>query len=268
MYFNEERFAKLRFTDDYVFCTVLSENKELCGELVERILGRKIERIVYLNDQQSIQVTPDSKGVRFDVYFEDDQNTVYDIEMQNNNQRDLLRRSRYYQAAIDTEQTSKGQFYQKMKDSYVIFISKSDPFQCGYSLYEIKPMCKNHKNVDIDDGTHRIFLNPCGAGNEDLSNELKAFLSYLADNVPTDEFTRNLDNQVQKTTESEEWRRQYMTLEEKIEMGREEGRDEKQCEMICNMINKGLTVEMIASIAGLTVEELCAFARDHGINLE
>jgi predicted transposase/invertase (TIGR01784 family) len=59
-----------------------------------------------------------------------------------------------------------------------------------------------------------------------------------------------------------------MTLEEKIEMGRRKGREERQCEMIRNMIKEGLSVEMIASIAGLTVGELHAFAQEHGIKLE
>ena len=267
MYFDKEHFANLRFTDDYVFCTVLSENKELCRELAERILGRKIAEIVYLNDQQSIQVTPDSKGVRFDVYFEDDQNTVYDIEMQNDNQGDLLRRSRYYQSVIDTEQIKAGEPYEKLKDSYVIFISTFDPLKCGYSLYEIVPMCRNHKKVEFDDGTRRIFLNSCGTKDEDLSDELKAFLNYLSNHIPTDDFTRNLEAQVQKTTGDEDWRRKYMTLEEKIEMGRREGRDENRCEMIRNMIKNGLSVEMIASIAELTAEELRSFCDQHGIDL-
>ena len=272
MYFDEERFANLSFTDDYVFCTVLSENQELCRELAERILGRKIAEIVYLNDQQSIQVTPDSKGVRFDVYFEDDQNTVYDIEMQNDSYGDLLRRSRYYQSVIDTEQIKAGEPYEKLKDSYVIFISTFDPLKCGYSLYEIVPMCRNHRTVDFNDGTRRIFLNSCGTKDEDLSDELKIFLEYLTNHVPTDDFTRNLDAQVQKTTGDEDWRRKYMTLEEKIEIGRKEGhaegREETRCEMVCNMVKKGLSVEMIADIAGMTVEEMRAFAREHGIELK
>jgi hypothetical protein len=38
--------------------------------------------------------------------------------------------------------------------------------------------------------------------------------------------------------------------------------------MIRNMVKNGLSVEMIASIAGLTVGELHAFAKEHGIELE
>lgn len=38
--------------------------------------------LVYKADQKAVKVTPDGKGVRFDVYFEDDQNVIYDLEMQ------------------------------------------------------------------------------------------------------------------------------------------------------------------------------------------
>ncbi|MGN1382095.1 MAG: hypothetical protein ACI4W2_04680, partial [Eubacterium sp.] len=104
---------------------------------------------------------------------------------------------------------------------------------------------------------------------------LKAFLAYLSNHIPTDDFTRNLDAQVHKTTGDEDWRRQYMTLEEKIEMGRreghaagvEEGRDEKQCEVICNMVKKKLQVKTIAELLGMKEEALRAFAREHGIEL-
>ncbi|MFC2661692.1 MAG: hypothetical protein ACFNYI_00960, partial [Eubacterium sp.] len=72
----------------------------------------------------------------------------------------------------------------------------------------------------------------------------------------------------QKTTGDEDWRRRYMTLEEKIEIGRREGRDETRCEVICNMVKKKLQVKAIAEFLGMKEEELRAFAREHGIELE
>lgn len=33
-----DRFQKLTITDDFVFCTVFSQNEDLCRELAERIL--------------------------------------------------------------------------------------------------------------------------------------------------------------------------------------------------------------------------------------
>ena len=45
---------------------------------------------------KSVDMTYDGKGVRFDVYGEDD-DTVYDIEMQTSITADIPKRIRYYQ---------------------------------------------------------------------------------------------------------------------------------------------------------------------------
>ncbi|MCR5023823.1 MAG: Rpn family recombination-promoting nuclease/putative transposase [Lachnospiraceae bacterium] len=73
----------------------------MCIELVEMITGRKIKSIIKPESQKSIRLTYDGKGVRFDVYFEDEENVIYDIEMQASKKYNLRKRSRYYQGMID-----------------------------------------------------------------------------------------------------------------------------------------------------------------------
>ena len=59
-----------------------------------------------------------------------------------------------------------------------------------------------------------------------MSNELKAFLRYVAGESPSSEITKRLDDLVQKAREHKEWRLEYMTLLERDEQMREEGRKE------------------------------------------
>ena len=101
------RFENLKFTDDFMFCTVLQTNEDLCKELVELILDIKIKGIVQVEKQKSIELTADGRGVRFDVYLEDGNDTIYDIEMQAIDRGDLRRRSRYYQGMIDLDYLEK-----------------------------------------------------------------------------------------------------------------------------------------------------------------
>lgn len=82
-------YRELKFSDDFMFCKVLQNEPELCKELVELIIDRKIGRIITDESQQSIKITADGKGVRLDVYLEDDKDTVYDIEMQTANPSNL-----------------------------------------------------------------------------------------------------------------------------------------------------------------------------------
>ena len=59
-----------------------------------------------------------------------------------------------------------------------------------------------------------------------MSNELKAFLQYVAGEAPSSEITKRLDDLVHKAREHKEWRLEYMTLLERDEQMREEGRKE------------------------------------------
>lgn len=77
----QKNYENLTFADDFIFCKVLTINKELCKELLELILNVKISRIEYTEGQKSIDMSYDGKGVRFDVYVEGE-DKVYDMEMQ------------------------------------------------------------------------------------------------------------------------------------------------------------------------------------------
>ena len=86
-------YDELDFTDDFLFCHIMMENEGLCIELAEMITGRRIRGIINNNDQKSVSMTHDGKGVRFDVYFEDEDNVIYDIEMQAAPKGTLIKRS-------------------------------------------------------------------------------------------------------------------------------------------------------------------------------
>ena len=51
--------------------------------------------------------------------------------MQVVNKKDLSKRSRYYQGMIDLNSIEKGELYNDLKDSIIIFICKFDPFKKG-----------------------------------------------------------------------------------------------------------------------------------------
>ena len=100
--------------------------KELCKPLLENILNIKIRDIVYVDYEETIQMTAKSKGIRLDIYVEDDNNTVFNLEMQTTTYKELPKRSRYYQGIIDLNMIEKGESYDILKESYVIFICTFD----------------------------------------------------------------------------------------------------------------------------------------------
>lgn len=120
-----KKYEELDITDPFIFAKVMSE-KELCKPLLENILNIKIRDIVYVDYEETIQMTAKSKGIRLDIYVEDDNNTVFNIEMQTTTYKELPKRSRYYQGIIDLNMIEKGESYDILKESYVIFICTFD----------------------------------------------------------------------------------------------------------------------------------------------
>jgi predicted transposase/invertase (TIGR01784 family) len=226
-------YEDLRFTDDFMFCKILQENEDLCKELTELILGRRIGAIVKTEKQKSIEVTADGHGVRFDVYFEDDELNVYDIEMQRSDTLELPLRSRYYQGMIDLDYLEKGREYRELPDSYIIFLCTFDLFELGYHKYTFVPKCKEVDNLVLKDGTERVFI--CAGGDrDDVSEDMKHFIDYIASNEAGSDLTSRIDDKVREAIEKRLWRKEYMTYKEQmdqefkkgLEQGREEGREE------------------------------------------
>ena len=68
----------------------------LCQKLLERIFpDMEIDHIEYPELQKSINLDYEAKGIRLDVYVKDENNTVYNIEMQAIDTKELPKRSRH-----------------------------------------------------------------------------------------------------------------------------------------------------------------------------
>ena len=103
-----KKYEELTFHDDFMFCKVLETHPDLCRKLLELALGRKLGDLVSVNRQKPVEILPDRRGVRFDIYVEDGNNTVYDVEMQNANRDSIAKRTRYSQAMIDLNLLERG----------------------------------------------------------------------------------------------------------------------------------------------------------------
>lgn len=205
------KWEDLGISNDFLFGKVM-QDAELCKELLQRILPElDIDHVEYPELQKTIKEDFDAKGIRLDVYVNDGKGTVYDIEMQAVTLKCLPRRTRYYQSMIDLQLVDKGQDYDTLNNSYIIFICLSDVFGKDRYMYTFENICKEDSEVILNDGAKRIFLNADGK-NGTVSKELKALLDYVAGRSSEDVFVKKLEYAVEKAKENREWRREYMTL--------------------------------------------------------
>lgn len=181
-------YEELDFTDDFIFCKVLTADKGLCMELLELILGIRVTDIQYINQQQTIKESYESKGIRLDVYAENEDD-VYNMEMQVEISDELPKRSRYYQDMIDLNLLKTGNNYKALKRSYVIFICIQDVFKGNLPVYTFANLCLENREFSLQDGTQKIFLNASavdGEYGEKMSPKLRAFFRYLKTKQPSD----------------------------------------------------------------------------------
>lgn len=226
-----KKIEELNLEDDFLFAKVMSD-QEICRKVLEKILDIPIKKIVLPNNQRTIDLLLESKGIRLDIYVNDDKGTVYNCEMQRGKRRELPKRSRYYQGSIDLDLIAAGEPYENLKNSFVIFICTFDPFKEGRHLYTFRNTCKENPNLLLTDGTTKVFLNTKGKI-EDVDNEMKEFLSYIENS--TDAFVsqakspliKEIHKKVTEVKNSKELEAEYMTLlqrdRENIEIGREQG---------------------------------------------
>ncbi len=104
-------YEELSYRDDFMFGKVM-EDSELCREVLECLLQHPISELKEVQTQRELQYSVDGKPIRLDLYNEDSEGRVYDVEMQNLNHKkpedlQLPRRSRFYQASIDIDYMDK-----------------------------------------------------------------------------------------------------------------------------------------------------------------
>ncbi len=256
---NQKRFKELRFSDDFMFCKIMTENKEICKEVIELIIGCKVKDIVYLDNQKTIEITSDGKGIRLDVYLEDG-NTVYDIEMQTTVVKDLSKRARYYQGMIDLNLIKRGAAYSELKESYVVFICLDDLFMKNRSIYTFRSCCVEDREIEMNDASTKVFVN-AGGDRAGLTDAQVAFLDYVSGKDPSDEFTKKLNGEVQKALEKEEWEVEYMTLLQRDREKYEEGKTET----LISLVKDGLiSAEVAAQRLNMQMDEFLKLLDSQG----
>lgn len=249
-----KKYEDLTITDDFMFGKVM-HHPERCRKLLEMILDIRIREVVFLDEQDSMNPDYAAKGIRLDIYLEDAENTVYNVEMQAKNEGDLPERSRYYQAVIDINLIEKGEPYKALKKSYLIFICTFDPFGRGKNIYHFENLCREDPSIKLNDGTEKVFLNTKGTSEakvslNDVKEDLRNLLKYFESKTPQDAYTRELEKAVTAAKAHREWRCEYMKLEAMTQRirweGREEGETAKLVSQIYRKAVKGKTPDEIA----------------------
>lgn len=212
------------------------------------------EHIRLLNPAQTekeLRTAPWLRSIRLDVYALDEDLTVYDTEMQAEYRQDLLKRSRYYQALIDSSLLEPGSVdFNRLNDTVIIIICPFDLFGEGKYCYTFHSYCKENKDILLNDGSVRIFLNTRGTNDEEVSQELRDFLHYVEKDDEELALRSNSENLkrihacVKQIKSSEEMGVRYMQRWEEEIILRQKGKAEGKTEILLGFLNELGTVSL------------------------
>lgn len=252
------------FDDD--FMCLIFENKN-CVELILQIILHqshlKVKRVLTQKDIKNIK----GRSIRADVIVEDEDGNFYDIEVQRQNHKGLLRRSRYNSSLLDMSITESGEEYPELPNSCVIFIMERDIFGKGKAIYSQKVIIQETGDI-IDDGTNRIFVN----GNIQDDTPLGRLMHDFYCRDWKDIYYKVLREEVKKYKEGngkeemcEIWeeikRKGYeqgkvQGIAQGIEQGKAQGRKQSLQEIIKNMFNNGVETEKISLYTNTSIDEI------------
>lgn len=240
----KKAFGELKFRDAFMFAATM-EDEEICRGVLERVMGISIKHVKIIGEA-SLLVNPDYRGVRLDVYADDEAGTVYNVEMQTTDKKNLSKRSRFYQGQMDMMELKPGADFNELPRTYIIFICTFDPFGYGCYRYTCATRCRE-TGKELGDEAYKVFLNTKGHNDEEEASELVRFLKYVDgtssfEENQADELLRNIDVRIMQIKQSRGMEVRYMLFSEMLSDERKEGREEgreKLLQLMNSMIADG-----------------------------
>ena len=287
--------SSMALTIDYVFHAVFGrdtdESRAALMEILNIILERKDDPIksIILKNPIDTAEREDEKETIMDIRAETSSGEELDIEMQSGNLRVYPDRVLFYGGRLVNSSLQQGFKYDKMKKSIVVSIINCILFAELDSCHSIFDVRERQTGFLLSDRLEFHFLE-LGKVDGDRPVEelteierLAAYLKYANDEdrqdyvqeIISSEGLTMIENAYRKVTQDEieyermesrlKYQLQYntdmsMAKQEGIEQGRAEGelvgRQEMKLELARAMKAKGMEIEAIAEITGLSAEEV------------
>ncbi len=188
------------------------------------------------------------------------------------------KRTRYYQSMVDIDSLMKGQDYSELKESYILFICKDDPFMdpdkknYGLPCYTFRNICKENSTINLDDKTLKVLYN-ASAYEQEKDEKIRNFLHYVYTNeTGEDDFSNRLEETVKKLIENDKFRNDYLAMNlhdrditrmakqegiaEGMAKGIEQGALQKAIESAIELLKEKIAPEVIAKCEKLPLEKV------------
>lgn len=143
--------------------------------LLKIILKREDIAVISVDGQKGLKnPVVGGRDIRLDILAEDSTGKRFNIEVQRSSKGAHERRARYHSSMVDARMLKKGQAFQELLDSYVIFITEEDYFGRKLPLYTVKRHVEEIEQLFLD-GSHIIYVNGSYRGEDALGKLMHDF---------------------------------------------------------------------------------------------
>ena len=258
---HKDALSRLSLMDD-AFMAKCFEEDITCTELViSIILDRKDIRVKNVHTQHQLKNLQGRSAI-LDIYAEDEDGKVYDIEIQKAKEGATPKRARYYSSLMDANITEPGDGFEKLRESYVIFITETDVLKNGKAIYHIERYIEE-VGERFKDGAHIIYVN----GENRDGSPLGLLMQDLRCSDPDRMNYKELSERTRYFKEDKEgMRKMGSVIDELIQEGKMEGLKEGKLEAAqstaCKLLKSGkFSIQEIAEYVSLPVEDIEELAK-------
>ena len=258
----ERRIAEARSLNllSNTFMTVVLEDKLACQHVL-RIVTR-IEDLVVREVRTQYRISKiASHDAVLDVLAEDGEKRIYNIEIQKAETVDHARRTRFYGAMIDSEYLVKGKDYNQLPEVHILYISETDLWKAGKTMYEVEKRFKGTE-ITYEDGIHVTYVNAEIEDGTEVSQLMKYFKTTDPEDMSQGELSKRIhflkceEGGLKVMCEmSEKWIEEGRAegRAEGREEGRAEGEERKAKEIVFSLADRGMSAENIADIVKMNI---------------
>lgn len=255
-----ERLARLRLLDDD-FMTKVFEDKECAEILLQIILERKDLKVLHVQVQYTVK-NLQGRSVRLDILAVDETGKIYDIEVQRDDKGAGTKRARYNSSMLDANITEPGEEFEKLPETYVIFITENDVLGGNLPIYHIDRTIQESKEL-FQDESHIIYVNSQITDETELGKLMQDFRCTSAKDMNNPVLAKR----VSYFKESQEGvavmcKEMEKMREEVREETTKKVREETEKKVIRNMLAESYTKDQIKKILKATDEEIAEVEKE------
>lgn len=258
----KEKIKHFTIMNDIFMRNVLKEIS--CTEYILQVIMNRTDIKVIDQTLQKDYKNLQGRSAILDCVAKDAENNFFNVEIQGENDGASPKRARYHCGLLDMNLLNPGDPFDRLPETYVIFITKNDVLGYNQPISHIQRRIKETEDI-FQDGQHILYVNSKKQDDTELGRLIHDLHCEEADEM----YSNILATRVHQLKETEEGVNQMCQELEEIynegkqfgflrgeQSGVQKGELKKARETTLALLEMGMSAEQIAKAVNLSIETI------------